>query len=1032
MTLAATFMRIDERARSLDSSALRCSSPSPSGEAQTRWWIKQYFLGKPRSLDRHLRSLGMSREILHAVAHVGARSDFCIDETIHIAATGVDRSEFDESRLPASLYGVNHLCGPLIRTASAQISRALPSSSGSLTIDVASIRSGFEEFLARRLSVIVTPTILVEANLHRLGCPDDMPADSRLEAFARRFETAERRRAFWAKYPVVLRLASAVATNAGFSASEAIRRLLADWPVVRNEFCLNHVSELRSIRWGSGDSHRGGQVVAMLDLDTATVVYKPRPMDIDVAYDRFLAWYASHAGGPIPARHRVLDMGGYGYSEFVVHRPAADLGETSRFYHRLGQLACIAWTLGVTDLHHENLVASGEDPYLVDVEAAGYRRVSANGRRSYWEGLSHAFNELAFGTGLLPVRIKGEDGVVDMSAIGSVSKQYALVRRAQIEGYGTDEAHLVVKRAAIQSMQNAPAAKGKTARPFDHLNDLQAGFDAACDLLTMNRAEALAADGPVEGFRDCVTRWVGRQTQDYADLLEKAVHPSVARDAAECDMMLAGSLRGTLKHLPHLESLISAEMECLWSGDIPYFAMTLGSRGLLDARGVPIDDYFEDDGLQGIRRRFGDLAANRQVHKAAIDAALRSTVSLEIGPTYSRIEHTPDLLDTDFLAAAREIAARIMSETLYLDGIPYGVGITPLDLKQYTAAPLPADVYDGLPGMGIFMAYLGRKVGDSDYLNFASNTHRLVRKLIAGTSGPVACGAFNGLSGLIYADLHLSSVLGEPFSIEAKRALRRLAKLAAADTFYDVISGASGAILVAMRVYRHTGDADALEVASKAARGLAQAAEHTNNGGAAWHTLKIYENRLGGFAHGVTGIALSLREWNLLDPREEWRELVRAAYTFEQSLFDDGAGNWKDTRQGENAHSCFWCYGAPGIGMAMDRMRDILGERACDEVLERAVSTTWLHGVVNSQCLCHGNLGNAELFRVAGELDKARSLSAGALQDRLTRGIWQCGLPADATTPGLMCGLAGIGYGLLRHVDASLPNILLLDGPPSL
>lgn len=973
----------------------------------------------------------MTREILHAVADMSARTGFRVDDTVHSASTGDDEIQAGESQDSTSLYGVDRLCGPLIRTSCEQLSHALSKPhDGDLAVDVTSILNGFEEYLGRRLSALVMPTLIVEANLHRLSCPDDVAPNLRLKSFAKGFERAERRGAFWAKYPVVLRLASAVSINAGISAAEAIQRLLSDWPVVRDEFRIHSGSALRSIEWGSGDSHRGGKVVAMMDLCAATIVYKPRPMNIDVAYNAFLEWYASRAGDPIPSRYRVLDMGCYGYSEFILHRPAADLAETARFYHRLGQLACIAWTLGITDLHHENLIASGEYPFLVDIEAAGYRRVSAKGRKSYGQGLVHAFHELAFGTGLLPTRVKGEDGVVDTSAIGSVSKQYAPVRRAQIEGYGGDEVRLVVKRAVIEKMQNGPGGEGKDVRPFDYLDDLQAGFDAACDLLIENRAEALAADGPIDGFRNCVTRWVGRQTLDYVDLLEKAVHPAVARDAAECDMMFAGSLRGTLKYAPHLEPLISAEMECLWNGDIPYFTMAFGSRGLVDARGACVELFFEDDGLDGIRRRLRDLPRNRQVHSAAIDAAVRSTVNLEIGPVYSRIERAPNLVDTNFIEAAREIAAGIIRETLYVDGMPYGVGLVPLDVEQYAAVPLPADLYDGLPGVGIFMAYLGRHLGDSDYLAFASATRRLVRKLITEGSGPVACGAFNGLAGLIYADLHLSSALGEPLSPEAGRALRRLANLAQADRHFDVISGASGAILVALCVYRETGNVAALAVASKAARRLAQAAEQ-RSGGAAWHTLKIHENRLGGFAHGATGIALSLREWNLLDPREEWRDLVRAAYIFEESLFDEGCGNWRDARRGKGANTCFWCYGAPGIGMAIDRMRDLLGDRTCDDALGRATSTTWRYGQVNSQCLCHGNLGNAELFRVAGDPEKARSLSNAALADRLTRGIWQCGLPADATTPGLMCGLAGIGYGLLRYVDPALPNILLLDGPPS-
>ncbi len=57
--------------------------------------------------------------------------------------------------------------------------------------------------------------------------------------------------------------------------------------------------------------------------------------------------------------------------------------------------------------------------------------------------------------------------------------------------------------------------------------------------------------------------------------------------------------------------------------------------------------------------------------------------------------------------------------------------------------------------------------------------------------------------------------------------------------------------------------------------------------------------------------------------------------------------------------------------------------------------------------------------------ERANQLVEMAVSDYATRGSWQCGLPAEATTPGLMCGLAGIGYGLLRAVDPARIRYLI-------
>ena len=44
---------------------------------------------------------------------------------------------------------------------------------------------------------------------------------------------------------------------------------------------------------------------------------------------------------------------------------------------------------------------------------------------------------------------------------------------------------------------------------------------------------------------------------------------------------------------------------------------------------------------------------------------------------------------------------------------------------------------------------------------------------------------------------------------------------------------------------------------------------------------------------------------------------------------------------------------------------------------------------------------------------------------------WLCGVPAGVETPGLMAGIAGIGYNLLRFADPQeVPSVLLVQAPP--
>jgi len=93
-------------------------------------------------------------------------------------------------------------------------------------------------------------------------------------------------------------------------------------------------------------------------------------------------------------------------------------------------------------------------------------------------------------------------------------------------------------------------------------------------------------------------------------------------------------------------------------------------------------------------------------------------------------------------------------------------------------------------------------------------------------------------------------------------------------------------------------------------------------------------------------------------------------------------------------------------------------------------------GFGHNHSLCHGDLGNLELLREAARAWPASSW--GKQADRVASNIlcsirtdgWLCGNPLQVESPGLMTGLAGIGYGLLRCAEpARVPSVLSLAAP---
>ena len=103
-----------------------------------------------------------------------------------------------------------------------------------------------------------------------------------------------------------------------------------------------------------------------------------------------------------------------------------------------------------------------------------------------------------------------------------------------------------------------------------------------------------------------------------------------------------------------------------------------------------------------------------------------------------------------------------------------------------------------------------------------------------------------------------------------------------------------------------------------------------------------------------------------------------------------------------------WCHGAAGIGLSRHEPRAVQAVRCSPPRANHA--------------LCHGELGNLEVLPIG----EARVRAAAIVRAP----EWICATPFGVESPGLMTGLAGIGYGLLRlAMPERVASVLRLEGP---
>jgi lantibiotic modifying enzyme len=133
-----------------------------------------------------------------------------------------------------------------------------------------------------------------------------------------------------------------------------------------------------------------------------------------------------------------------------------------------------------------------------------------------------------------------------------------------------------------------------------------------------------------------------------------------------------------------------------------------------------------------------------------------------------------------------------------------------------------------------------------------------------------------------------------------------------------------------------------------------------------------------------------------------------------------------------------WCHGAPGIGLARLRSLPHRDDATTRGEIGTAVATTLAEGFGQTHTLCHGDLGNLDfVVQAAATLGDPRwrreaDRRAARVLEEIDREGWRCGAPLKVESPGLMSGLAGIGYGLLRLAEPTrVPSVLILAPPPT-
>jgi type 2 lantibiotic biosynthesis protein LanM len=954
--------------------------------------------------------------------------------------------------------GFLNVIEPLIRQARDRVRagiQTLISTCAALPFDPGTVEAAVFANLPGQLLMMMDRTLVLELHVTRLqGLLQGAAAAERFHSFLQRLRLPEIALGLLQEYPVLARQVTLCLDHWAASSLEFLQRLCADWESIRAAFCPElDPGVLMQVEGGVGDKHRDGRSVLLARFSSGfQVVYKPKPLAVDVHFQELLAWLNERGVDPPFRTLKVLDRGGYGWTEFVVAQGCSSSDEVRRFYERQGSYLALLYALEATDFHSENLVAVTEHPMLVDLEALFHPRAGGMDLHQADEVASSTINYSVLRVGLLPQRMwsNAESEGVDWSGLGAVASPLSAHTVPYWEGAGTDEMRLARKRIALRPRQHRPTLGGTEVDVLDYTEAIVTGFTNVYRLLLQHREELVSDRGPLARFAGDEVRVIVRPTQTYALLLRQSFHPDLLRDALDRDRFFDRLWMG-VEHAPYLLKVVPAECQDLRNGDIPLFTTRPASRTLWTSAHEPLADFFDESGMTLVQRRLRRLSDEDYAQQLWIIRASLATLAPGVAqarwPAYQLTEPENSADPERLLEAARAVGDRL--EALALRGA-YDVSWIGLKLTgkdQWSLVPLTADLYDGLPGVTLFLAYLGAITGEERYTSLAQTVLTTFRRQVdRGRAGISSIGGFDGWGGVIYTLTHLGALWKQPALVaEAEVMVQLLPDLIEQDKHLDVIGGAAGCIASLISLYRCAPSPRTLAAARQCGDRLLARAQPMEQG-VGWANGMAGERPLTGFSHGAAGMAWALFQLAALTGAERFRLTALAAIAYERKHFSPTEGNWPDFRvlktsdppknNGQPMFQLAWCHGAPGIGLARLGSLPYFDDAAVRAEIETALQTTLARGFGDNHSLCHGDLGNLELLLQASQVFKGSSWCtqvhrlAGIILESMRREKWICGTSLGVESPGLMTGLAGIGYELLRLAEPALvPSVLLLAPP---
>lgn len=558
----------------------------------------------------------------------------------------------------------------------------------------------------------------------------------------------------WSVFPVLARLMSVVWLNWWNASREMLERLATDLPTIDATLWPDFPpGRLTEFRGDSGDTHDRGRSVAILTFESGgKVVYKPKNLGIAAVYFELAEMLSAGTDFPLLPRRLIL-RGDYAWEEWIPAEECRDLTGIRQYYRRLGAHARLLQFIDAVDVHHENVIAAGPHPTLIDLETVFAPRPKHDPESSAARRIAI---ETLWGN-------PAANGIVSCKAC--LEPGQPGTELGAICPLGDGSGPFSPTTTAI------PKLEGSLTNPLDFAGDMVLGYRTIGQRLR-DLADHLAndEDGPLRAAEGCPVRFVNRESQVYARLLSASLTPECLKNGIVRELVLEGLWKGWFEHsIP--AGMVRHEIDDLRDLDISLFSSRPGASDLHFGNHV-IENYF---GVPAIVRAVNRLEDLKTIPVETETDFIRTALFIRSPDEPLRTpQHSPVIRvprkppGSQLLKAAVGIGDTILELEIKPEGdsaVWIGLDYQPA-FNVWQLGLLESGLLSGTGGLAVVFAALWQKTG---LTRFRDAARRILDSMTARLTDHAGshllfehCGAFTGIGGMLHAIQHTSRMLGVP------------------------------------------------------------------------------------------------------------------------------------------------------------------------------------------------------------------------------------------------------------------------------